>query len=72
MDGDQALETGEIPEEIQSFHESQESRTTEGKQQNREEGALREEQPLNIQSQHEEDDGDDAFQLEADSEEEEV
>ena len=41
--GDQALETGEIPEEIQSFHESQESRTTEGKQQNREEGALREE-----------------------------
>ena len=45
MEGEQAGETGEIPEEIQSVHESQESRTTEGKLQNGDE-ALAEEEPL--------------------------
>lgn len=52
----QAAETGEIPEEIQSFQESQ---TTDGKRQNRP-GALAEEEPMQSNG----------FELEVDSEDE--
>ena len=59
MEGNKAAETGEIPEDIQSAHESQESRTTEGRVQNRVDAL--EEEPIQA---------DEAFQLEADSEDE--
>lgn len=61
MEGEKAAETGEIPEDIQSAHESQESRTTEGKVQNRDEAL--EEEPIQA---------DEVFQLEADSEDEQA